>query len=241
MFLETQRGGWESRKAFQKQRPEEKQFKDYANAFDLLKVYGAGWMQEAGIAFGKNPPFLPNGSVFKRVMAFEGSNGEEPFGVEDLYAAYRLQQAADGYRFGRGATTTRRQTRFLFYMVVLDLLRDVMTRAAMEPSNKAYTRALLDLFTPGHEAASGALLDSAVEVIDTYLTQGQDDSVFEEPAYKNVFNLDLNGFLKWEKLGKGEQHCPRLRSLLAINKAAMGKASGGQPSARRVIIQTIKA
>lgn len=241
VFLETQRGGWESRKALQKQKPEEKEFKDYANAFDLLKVYGAGWMQEAGIAFGKNAPFLPNGAIFKRVMASVGGNGEEPFGVEDLYAAYKLQQAADGYRFGRGATPTRRQTRFLLYMVVLDLLKDVKTRAGMDTVNKACTRSLLSLFKPEHEAARGALLESALEVIDTYLTQGMDDSVFEEPAYKNVFNFDLNGFLKWEKLGKGEQNCPRLRSLLAVIKSAMGRTAGGQPSARQLINQAIKA
>lgn len=240
VFLETQRGGWESRKALQKQKPELKQFKDYANAFDLFKVYGAGWMQEAGIAFGKNAPFLPNGSIFKRVIESVGGNGEDPFGVEDLYAAYKLQQAADGYHFGRGAKPTRRQTRFLFYMVVLDLLNDVMTRSNMDMGKKACTRSLLSLFKAEDKAASGALLEFAIEVIDTYLTQGMDDSVFEEPAYKNVFNFDLNGFLKWEKLGKGDQNCPRLRGLLAVIKSSMARTAGGQMSARQLITQAIK-
>ncbi|MGN6727620.1 MAG: hypothetical protein ACTHLZ_17005 [Tepidisphaeraceae bacterium] len=41
MFLEPQRGGWESRRTLQKQRPDVKQFTDAANAFDLLMTFGA--------------------------------------------------------------------------------------------------------------------------------------------------------------------------------------------------------
>jgi hypothetical protein len=43
VFLEVQRGGWESRRALQKQRPNIKQFDNSANAFDLLKVYGRAY------------------------------------------------------------------------------------------------------------------------------------------------------------------------------------------------------
>lgn len=53
IYLEIQRGGWDSRRTLQKQKPGIKQFKEAANAFDLLKVYGAGWLGEAGLAFGK--------------------------------------------------------------------------------------------------------------------------------------------------------------------------------------------
>jgi len=63
LFLEIQRGGWDSQKALQKQNRTTHQFKESANAFDLFKVYGAGWFGEAGLAFGTNPPFLPNGSI----------------------------------------------------------------------------------------------------------------------------------------------------------------------------------
>ena len=42
IFLEVQRGGTESRKAWEKQHPEAQSFNDYVNAFDLIKVYGAG-------------------------------------------------------------------------------------------------------------------------------------------------------------------------------------------------------
>lgn len=235
VYLEIQRGGWDSRRALQKQRPDIKQFTKEANAFDLLKVYGSGWLDEAGTAFGKNGPFLPNGAIFKRIM--EPVDGdEESFGIDDLYAAYQLQHAADGFNFGRGAAkATRRQTRFLFYMVVLDLLKNVMTLSDMSPTRKDRTRALLKLLDRDQESAAQALLNTAIEVVDGYLTEGTDACVFDEPAYKTRFNYDLNAHLKWDKLGKSEEDCPRFRYLLAVNKVAMGQRLGGQPSIRETI------
>jgi len=235
VYLETQRGGWDSQKALQRQHPTARQFEEAANAFDLLKVYGAGWMGDAGTAFGRNAAFVPNGSVFKRIMNL--GEDTEPFGVDDLYAAYILQRAADEYRFGRGAPQpSRRQTRFLFYMIALDLLRDVYTRVRnSQPSPKDLTRAVIRLFSSADDAPRRAWLDSAVDVVDEYLTAGEEDSVFNEPAFQNTFNSDLNGILKWEQLGKSEQSTPRLRSLIGAHKRTLGRASGGQPSPRDLI------
>ena len=234
LYLEIQRGGWDSQKALQNTNPHSKQFIKNANAADLIKVYGAGWIGEAGMAFGKNPPFLPGGSVFKKII-----NGGEvdggPFGFADIYSAYLLQQATGVYEFGRGAAKqSRRQTRFLFYMVVLDLLRDVLSRAGQPTDLRSLSRALIVVLED--KDAKSALLDQAVEVIDSYFTQGTDESVFSEPAYLNSFNADLNAFLKWEKLGKSDTDTPRLRTALAINKSVLGKAVGGQPSPRQIII-----
>lgn len=242
VFLEIQRGGWDSRRALQKQRPSLHQFTKMTNAFDLLKVYGAGWLAEAGVAFGKNPPFLPNGSIFKRIVNEEGTTEGEPFGVEDLYAAYLLHTATDTYHFGRGAEQdSRRQTRFLYYMVVLDLLREVLSRAAIPVSHRSLSSSLIKLFASGNEQAREALLDVAIEVIDTYLTQGGENSLFDEPAYKNTFYFDLNAYLKWEKLGKTESDSPRFRALLAVTKMFMGQKMGGQPSRRDMITAVIRA
>jgi len=97
IFLEIQRGGWDGRRALQKQKPNIRQFKDVANAFDLLKVYGAGWLGEAGVAFGKNAPFLPDGAIFRRIVGQEGVEEGEHFGIEDLFAAFLLQREADQF------------------------------------------------------------------------------------------------------------------------------------------------
>ena len=145
-------------------------------------------------------------------------------------------RADENLDFGRGASkATRRKTKLLFYMVTIDLLEDVMTRSNIEKTRKNCTRALLNLFVNGNEPAAEALLNTATEVIDSYFTEGTDAAVFDEPAYKNTFNYDLNAFLKWEKLGKSENDCPRLRSLLGVSKLSMGQKIGGNQSIRDTI------
>jgi hypothetical protein len=239
LYLEIQRGGWESQSAFQRQRPDTKQFTEHANAFDLLKVYGAGWLGEAGTAFGRNAAFLPNGSIFKKIMNREDS--DEPFGVKDFYAAYRLSLAAEKFQFGRKASeNSRRQTRFLFFMVVIELLRDVMIRAQLPATPSHTTNALLKLFSPGCEETVDVLLDAAIEVIDEYLTAGEEDSVFLEPSFINTFNNDLNGYLKSEQLGKTEESSPRFRALIGAHRRTMGRSSGGLPSPRERITIAIR-
>lgn len=231
VYLEVQRGGWDSQRALQNSRPSTRQFERHANAADLIKVYGAGWLNEAGTAFGKNPPFLPEGAVFKRIV--ENLDGGDPFGAQDLYAAFMLETAADELAFGRGAQQSRRQTRFLFYMVAVDLLRDVLSRTGVTPTLRDLSAGMIAVLENG--SARNALLDAATEVIDSYLNQASDDSVFKEPTYLGAFNADLNRFLKWERLGKSENDTPRLRGQLAIAKQLMGRGAGGQPSPRQLI------
>lgn len=229
IFLEVQRGGWDSQRAWQKQNPKTRQFTESANAFGLLKVYGAGWLREAGRAFGRNSSFVPGGKLYRQIV----ENVKDPFGVDDLYAAYLVQRAADGYDFGRGSRkTSRRQTRYLFYMVVMDLLRDVLLRANKPSSPRELTQALLKLAQ--NDEAAKELFDAAVGVVDEYLTQGEEDSVFAEPGFTNK-NSDLNAFLKWDQLGKGDA-TPNLATLMAINKRTMGR---GNPSPRNLITAAI--
>lgn len=237
IYLEVQRGGWDSRRAFQRQNPSSHQFSTAANAFDVLKVYAAGWLGEAGTAFGRNAAFVPTGSIFKRIVNAET---DAPFGVDDLLAAYRLQAAAENFGFGRGAgKMSRRQTKFLFHMVAVDLLRDVLVRNQRLSKPKDITAAFNKLFKPENTVAAEALLDTAVNAIDEYMTQDMDDCVYKEPAFVNEFANDLNGFLKWEQLGKSAEGSPRFRSLLAVTKNAMGRKTGGLPSDRERIAAAI--
>ncbi len=236
LYLEIQRGGWDSQKALQNTNPTTKQFTKHGNAADLVKLFGAGWLGEAGLAFGKNPPFLPDGSVFKRIVNETDADGG-PFGAVDLYAAFLLQEATAAMDFGRGAAKqSRRQTRFLFLMIVIDLFRDVLSRANKSLDHRTISSTLVKVLED--DAAKVALLERAAEVIDGYFTQGSDDSVFTEPAFLNSFNADLNAFLKWEKLGKSDTDTPRLKNALAVNKSVMGMAIGGT-SARQIIISAV--
>jgi hypothetical protein len=236
VFLEVQRGGWDSQRGFQKQNPSARQFAKSANAFDLIKVYGAGWLGEAGTAFGRNAAFVPNGTIYQKIMKNE--EGEAQFSVDDLYAAYQLQVAADGYEFGRKAAPTRRQTRYLFYMAFMELLKGVMVRAGMPPTSRNMTQAVLKLFNAGKEDVAKSLLDAAVELIDDYMTSGTEDSILAEPAIGKRFNNDINGYLKWEQLGKTDEASPHFRSQISGQMKVLSK--GGATSDREKITAVIK-
>jgi hypothetical protein len=233
VFLEIQRGGWDSQKAFQKQNPDTKVFTESVNAFDLLKVYGAAWLGEAGISFGKNPPFAPGGTLFHKIV------NQDDFGLDDLYAAYLLHKAGSRFKFGRGAEKPQRgQTRHLFYMLTAELLKDCFIAADRPVTNKNLSLAFLELFKPENETALHGLLDYAVSVADDYLTHGHEYSIFKEPAFTEKGN-DLNSFLKWEQLGKSNQATPLLLNLLAQYKIAMKGGIGGQPRYRDMIKEIV--
>ena len=234
LYLEIQRGGWDSQRAIQKQNPDGRQFSRFASALDLTKVYGAGWLAEPGLAFGKNPPFLPNGSVFTRMIADRA--GERPFGARDLYAAYLLFESGKRMDFGRGGSTARRQTKFLYYFVFINLLRDGLQKEQLSSGPADITEAVIQLLEQKNDA--GKLLEEmAAALIDNYLTESNENSVFHEVKFRdpNGFNFDLNGFLKWEQLGRALDQTGCLQAQLHFQKQFMGMSQSGARTARRMI------
>jgi hypothetical protein len=194
--LEIQRGAWEARRAFQKQNPQAlPRFSEPASAFELLKAYAAGWLSEPGIAYGKNPPFSLGGTFFKEIV------NEPDFGVESLYAAYFVQTLASSFSFGRGATSsTRGQTRYLFIMIVIELVKDISVNWGLSHGHSDILKAVI-AFKAGevfHEFG-----EAAIQVVDEYLTDGNEDSLFAEPEF--LRNKELSSFLKSEKLGRNDE------------------------------------
>jgi hypothetical protein len=160
---------------------------------------------------------------------------QEDFGLDDLYAAFQLYKAGGRFKFGRGAEKEqRRQTRNLFYMLVVELLKDAFIAADRPATNKGITEALLKLFRPENETVLAALLGFAIYVADDYLTPGHEYGVFKEPKFAEKGG-NLNSFLKWEQLGKGNQSTPLLNNLLSQYKIAMKGGIGGQPKYRDMI------
>jgi hypothetical protein len=209
VFLEIQRGAWEARRAYQRQHPTAvPRYEETANAFELLKAYAAGWLGEPGIAYGKNPPFAPGGSLFHKIVNDPG------FGVDSMFAAYQIQKLATGYTFGRGANSpTRGQTRYLFVMVAVDIVKDFLINSSLDYSHSSISSAIIKLADAG---LLGGIGDAAVQLIDDYLTDGNEDSLFSEPEFQKM--RDLNAFLKSEKLGKGDEFSPMLRTQLTLTK-----------------------
>jgi hypothetical protein len=233
LFLEIQRGGWDSQKAYERQNPDTKRFSEHINAFDLLKVYGAAWLSEAGTSFGKNPPYAPGGTIFHRIV------NQPDFGLDDLYATFLLHKSGGKYKFGRGAEMQQRgQTRYLFYMLVVDLLKDCFIAADKQATNKGITRAFLKLFKPENEIPLTALLDFSIAIVDDYLTTGNEYSVFKEPKFLEK-GSDINSFLKWEQLGKSNEATPLLNNLIAQYKIAMKMQGNGQERFRDMIKKII--
>jgi hypothetical protein len=178
------------------------------------KTYAAGWMGEAGIAYGKNPPFAPGGTLFNKIV------NDPSFGVDSLYAAHLIQNLSNDYSFGRGAKfQTRGQTRYLFVMVAVDLARDILINLGLDSGVSSISKTIISL-------AKQSLLDdigeAAVALVDDYLTQGNEDSLFSEPEF--LKSRDLNAFLKSEKLGKGEEFSPKLRTQMMLAKRMLRKS-----------------
>jgi hypothetical protein len=233
IFLEVQRGGWESQSALQKMHPTAPQFDEHANAFELLKVYGAGWLREAGNAFSRNKQFLPGGTIYKKIL----QNRQPSFGVDDLYAAYILMRAGAQNGFGRGAQKlSRRSTRYFFYLVTIELLRDILLRTEMPSGSHDLSLALIKVFN--RRDAWTVLISSAVNVVDEYLTRKEEEeSVFKEPALIKMFNGNLGNFFQWEGVGDPDKS-PQYAEIMRINKRLMGR---GQPSPRDEILSALKA
>lgn len=198
IFLEIQRGGWDSQRAYQKQHPNSKQFKESVNAFDLLKVYGSAWLGEIAAAFGKNPPFAPGGDIFHKIT------DQVDFDESDLYAAYLLLGASSTLRFGRSApSTSRRQTRYLFYFIVSELLKDIFNQGEIHYSNKQLTNAFTVLLHPDNHEVGMEILELAANAVDEYMNSNSENTIMKEDGLI-AKGYDINSFLKWEGFAKLE-------------------------------------
>ena len=248
IFLEIQRGGTAARKAREKQQPDSQPpAADYVNAFDLIKVYGAGWIGAPGLAFGKNPPFLPNGAIYEKIM--DRHDPDPAFGARDLYAAYKLKCVADEIGFGRKADrASRRQSRFLFYFIFIRMLSNVilLTPGLTNPpvTVSDLTDAVLKLTEPESKAELDVLKVAAVAVLDQYLILDatNPNSAHNERSFSEIHNGDLNGFLKAEKLGS-ETHSPLLVQSLALHNQGFASMlvsmEPGSPTTREFVASAL--
>ena len=86
------------------------------------------------------------------------------------------------------------------------------------------------------------LCDTAIALLDSYLTLGGDNSAHKETSFMKIHNGDLNGFLKAEDLGK-ENHSPLLVQLLAMHNMSFGSIRmsmhDGNPTQREFVAQAL--
>lgn len=229
IFLEIQRGDWDSREALYKMNRQTNNFDGWANAFDLIKVYGAGWMAEPGPAFGKSAPFTPGGTIFKRIVE------NKSFDVKDLYASFLLQNLSKKIGFGREAKEPNRaRTRHLFYFVITELLKDCISYVGIETSPENISTSVISVFSNLESDSAKKLSEAALNVIDDYLDPNKEDSIFNEPGFTDEYN-----FLKLEKLGKGNNNTPKLWDLISFTRRDIRRPNYDQQSTRDIIKSTI--
>ena len=234
VFLEIQKGGWDAQRALQKGGRSEASFEDHGNAFDLIKVVGAGFYDMPGAAFRTNKPFLPDGQSYKRITR-KGEEGP-PFDHRMLYAAYLLKEQAERLQFGRAGKQQRRLTRFLFYMIFGSILRYILqTSPDIDSSPQSMGDSIVRLAAAPEAAALVALSDHAATAVDDYMNTEMDDGVYSEEVYRGQFGQNLNQFLKSDALGTAE-FTPNLKAKINIfQQTARMAPQGGDSLAVRVL------
>jgi hypothetical protein len=90
-----------------------------------------------------------------------------------------------------------------------------------------------------NQLACDALLDTAIQLIDEYMTTGNEESVYNEPEYSKRNLRNVNDYLQWDQLGKNEEFSPKLLGLLAIHKRTMKRGMGGQKSPFDLVLEAI--
>ncbi len=234
LFLEIQRASWDSQKAFQSKHPETKQFVKFANAFELLKIYGAGWLGLPGSSYRENSPFAPGGNKFDIILNDPKSN----FNGDDLYASYILAIIAKEHKFGRfSERPSRRRSRYLFFMVFIELLKSAMRHASVKDSEDFKNITTLVIELSKNKEALNSLVNEATSLIDEYMSEESEESIYRESIFENKRNYDLNFCLKCGELTKDTEI---LKGLLKSSKKDMRKGKGNEESIDSMIEKVIK-
>lgn len=225
LYLEIQRGGWESRRAHERERPTltprlTENGARPVKANDVIKVYGAGWLGRAGTAARRNTDFLPGpdpengGSVFKQIS---GLSAKGRFGADDLKASHLVYWAGKDLGFAaRGSGIQRAMTRYLFYYAFIELVREIGCehgRPSDVPADEV-TRMVLALAK--NEAHFNEVAKAAARAITAYTTAGNssDPPYMADKAFKDVGS--------WEGIVKSHRadainipdEMPKLRSCI---------------------------
>jgi hypothetical protein len=143
--------------------------------------------------------------------------------------------------FGRGGITSRRQTKFLYYFVLINLLRDVLQKEQLPSGLPEITESVINLLEKQNDAGE-RLEEMAAALIDSYMTEADENSVFHEVKFRdsNGLNYDLNGFLKWEQLGRALEQTPCLQAQLFFQKQFMGMGHSSGRTVRKTISDYLK-
>lgn len=222
IFLEVQRGSWELQLARQKDKPLLKPFfsKDaHTNAFDLIKVYGAGWcnkVMEASVGYHS---FNPGEPAFRDIV----QSDEHPFGVDELFVAYQLSKQIDREEYStfyREYKRRKTETKYIFYRVVVELLIPLLQDIKLDSDSRALiTQSLKRLIIDG--TTFEILISNAFAVMNTYLNPNERDSYRYEESMINL--NDFSKYIRDQRLLKDRSYSKNLFYCIDFQRRFMTK------------------
>lgn len=236
-FLEIQRGGWDSRKAYERRMPDiEPRFtKEKAaepiNANDMIKVFASGWLGYAGTAAKRSADFLPPGGfAFKEVVKLP----PEDFGADTFIAADLLYRRGKALHFGGRSSNTptrRRYTRFAFYYAFVQLAKSILQEPGTPVRPKDVTRLILVL-ARHPDGLFDSLTETAASLLDQYFSEESAMAFVLDPGW--IETQSLEAFVQSNRLDERNipAKAPRFRQSIDVQVASLGQSFGTQPSFR---------
>ena len=236
-FLEIQRGGWDSRKAYERRMPNatpqftREKGAEPINANDMIKVFAAGWLGYAGTAAKRSSDFLPPGGfAFKEVIDLP----PEDFGADAFIAADFLYRRGKELRFGgrsSGTPPRRRYTRFAFYYAFVQLAKSILQEPETHVRPKDVTR-LIMVLERHPDALFDSLTETAARLLDQYFDEGNAMAFVLDPGF--IETQSLEAFVQSNRLDERNipLKAPRFRQSIDVQVAGLGQRIGTQPSFR---------
>lgn len=236
-FLEIQRGGWDSRKAFERKMPNAKprftaaKGSEPINANDMIKVFAAGWLGYAGTAARRSSDFLPpDGAAFIKVTELP----RDDFGADAFVASDLLYRRGRQLNFGgrsSAAPAMRRPTKYVFYYIVVQLAKAILRDTGETVRPKEITEFILSL-AHHPDCLFDSLTETAASVVDQYFDEGSDLSYVNDPGWIETRNIETfvqsNRLDEWNISSKA----PQLRQSIDMEIRSLRRSVGREPSDR---------
>ena len=236
-FLEIQRGGWDSRKAFERKMPNAKprftaaKGAEPINANDMILVFASGWLGYAGTAAKRPADFLPpNGFAFKEIIKLP----VEDFGADAFVASNLLYKRGKELDFASRspvAPPRRRLTRYVFYYTFVQLVRAIVSEPDLPARPRDITNFILALADHPDDLFH-SLSETAASLIDQYFDEGSATPFVLDPGWLETG--DLGTFVKSSRLDQRNipDKAPRFQQSIDVQVASLRQRFGKQPSLR---------
>lgn len=206
-----------------------------ARIFDLLKIYGAGWLGYCGTAFSNNRTFSPGGKVFNQII-----NQVDGFNTDDLYICFLFYIKITAFKKELGSL------KYIFCFLVIKLFKSILVKLNTDPTRTIdstyYEKPRFitsNLFTLVDKAPHlfDDLCDHAKTIITAYLDPNNNWALQKEPLLSA--RLSANDFIKKDKLFNGTEEI-NLSKLITLYQQELNTGHHGQLSLGARISQVLK-